>query len=393
VRPEREEGTLNFACQPRVWRGPSVLLHAGALVLLVLGCAPAPSGAGPAAPAAPTVRPTAAASAPAAAAALPSPTVPPRRENVKQGILGTVSDAGFLIGIARGYFNELGIEIERTAIPSGPDAIQFLATGQLDVLGGGPGVGLYNAFLQGVRVRVVADKGSALNDRFGLNPLLVRKDLYDSGQLREYSQFRGRRVALSGLSGTNRVDLAKMLERGGLTEADVEIVSMSFPDMIPALGNGSVDLALTNEPSATAGVERGAAVRLGTIADVYPNHQGAMLMFSEQLATERNDVGRRYMVAYVRGLRDYNDAFRAGKDKAAIIEILGAATGVTEEAIYDKLTLPGLNPDGYVFKDSLREDQRWYLRLGLQREMVDVDQLVDNQFVDYALQQLGPYRP
>jgi NitT/TauT family transport system substrate-binding protein len=365
---------------------------AGLLALLTASCAPAgSSGGGPAAPAATAGRATAATS-PTNVPAAPSPTVVARRETVKQGILGTVSDAGFLIGIARGYFDELGIDIERTSIPSGPDAIQFLATGQLDVLGGGPGVGLYNAFLQGIRLRVVADKGSALNDRFGLNPLLVQKDLYDSGQVRGYSQFRGRRIALSGLAGTNRVDLAKMLERGGLGEADVEIVSMSFPDMIPALGNGSVDLALTNEPSATAGVERGAAVRLGTIADVYPNHQAAMLMFSEPLATERNDVGRRYMVAYVRGLRDYNDAFRAGKDKGAVIEILGAATGVTDPAIYDRITLPGLNPDGYVFRESLAEDQEWYLRLGLQRELVSVDALVDNQFVDYALQQLGRYQ-
>jgi NitT/TauT family transport system substrate-binding protein len=384
---------VSITCQSHERRSPGALLLAALVALLAVSCAPTPSGGGPAAPAATAARPTATTSLPPAAAVAPSPSVPPRRENVKQGILGTVSDAGFLIGIARGYFNDVGIDIERQGIPSGPDAIQFLATGQLDVLGGGPGVGLYNAFLQGVRVRVVADKGSALNDRFGLNPLLVQKDLYDSGQVREYSQFRGRRVALSGLSGTNRVDLAKMLERGGLTEADVEIVAMTFPDMIPALGNGSVDLALTNEPSATAGIERGAAVRLGTVADVYPNHQGAMLMFSEQLATERNAVGRRYMVAYVRGLRDYNDAFRAGRDKAAVIEILGAATGVTDPSIYDKITLPGLNPDGYVFKESLAEDQEWYVRLGLQRERVSVDQLVDNQFVDYALQQLGRYQP
>jgi hypothetical protein len=32
--------------------------------------------------------------------------------------------------------------------------------------------------------------------------------------------------------------------------------------MIPALGNGSADLAITNEPSATAGIERGAAAHL-----------------------------------------------------------------------------------------------------------------------------------
>jgi NitT/TauT family transport system substrate-binding protein len=329
----------------------------------------------------------------ASAAAPAAPTAPARLETVRQGILGTVSDAGFLIGIARGYFSEVGINIERTGVPSGPDAIQFLATGQLDVLGGGPGVGLYNAFLQGSRVRVVADKGSALNDRFGLNPLLVRTELYETGQLRDYSQFRGRKAALSGLAGTSRVDLNKMLERGGLTEADVEIVPMSFPDMIPALGNGAVDLALANEPSATAGIERGAAVRMGTIADVYPNHQSAMLMYSEGFATDHNEVGRRYMVAYVRGLRAYNDAFRAGRDKAEVIRILGEATGVTDPAIYDKITLPGLNPDGGVFKESLAEDQTYYLRLGLQREPVDVDRLVDNQFVDYALQQLGRYQP
>jgi NitT/TauT family transport system substrate-binding protein len=364
------------------------------LALLATACAPASSGGGtqPKPTAAPP-SPVAAASKPAIGGAPASPTAPLRVETVRQGILGTISDAGFVIAIARGYFTDVGINIERTSIPSGPDAIQFLATGQLDVLGGGPGVGLYNAFAVGSRLRVVADKGHAGAAPFGLAPVLVRRDLYESGQLRDYSQFGGRRVALSGPGGTNRVDLNKMLERGGLSEADVEIVPMSFPDMIPAVANGSVDLAIAIEPSATAGVERGAAIRLGTTADVYPNHQAGMLMFSEALASERREVAQRYMVAYVRGLRDYNNAFRAGKDKAEIIEILGAATNVTDPALYDKMALPGLNPDGYAFKDSLSEDQDWFLRLGLQREPVNIDQLVDNQYVDYAIQQLGRYQP
>jgi len=75
-----------------------------------------------------------------------------------------------------------------------------------------------------------------------------------------------------------------------------------------------------------------------------------------------------------------------------VVEILGKATGVTEPGIYDKIVLPGLNPDGYAFKESLAEDQRWFLRLGLQRDPVDVDQLLDNQFVDYALEQLGRHQ-
>jgi NitT/TauT family transport system substrate-binding protein len=316
-------------------------------------------------------------------------------ETVRQGMLGTVSDSGFLIGNERGYFREQGITLELTRVTSTPEAIQFLAAGQFDVMGGGPGVGLYNAFAQGSRLRVVADKGHA-SPRFGLNPILVRRELYDSGQLRDLSDFsrlRGRRIAISGPSGSNRVDVNKMLERGGLTEAAIDLVPMSFPDMLPALANGSIDLAFGNEPSATAGVEQGAAVRLGTIADIYPNHQAAMMIYSEQFSTERRDVARRYMVAYLRGLRDYNDAFLGNKGKAEVIQILGAATGVADPAVYDKIVLPGLNPDGHVFKESVAEDQRWFLQLGLQREPVDIDQLVDSQFVDYALQQLGRYQP
>lgn len=363
---------------------PWTALALGAVLTGLAACtspAPGSSGTGAAAPAAPATR---------SAASSPSPTAPV--EVVKQGIVGVVSDAGILIGIERGYFREAGITIEGTRIGSASEAIQFLATGQLDVLGGGPGVGLYNAFAQGSRLRVVADKGSALNERFGLNPLLVRKDLYDSGQLRDFSQLRGKRVGLSGLTTTNRVDINKILERGGLTEADIELTAMSFPDMVPALANGNIDFAIANEPSASVAIERGAAVRIGTVADIYPNHQVAMLMYSEQFATQRRAVAQRYMVAYLRGIRDYNDAFVANRDKADIVRILGETTGITDPAIYEKIVLPGLNPDGYVFKETLAEDQTWFLRLGLQREPVDIDQLVDNQFVEYALAQLGPYQ-
>jgi NitT/TauT family transport system substrate-binding protein len=364
---------------------PWTALALGAVLTGLAACtSPAPGRSGTGA-AAPTAAP-----APQSAASSPSPTAPV--EVVKQGIVGVVSDAGILIGIERGYFREAGITIEGTRIGSASEAIQFLATGQLDVLGGGPGVGLYNAFAQGSRLRVVADKGSALNERFGLNPLLVRKDLYDSGQLRDFSQLRGKRVGLSGLTTTNRVDINKILERGGLTEADIELTAMSFPDMVPALANGNIDFAIANEPSASVAIERGAAVRIGTVADIYPNHQVAMLMYSEQFATQRRAVAQRYMVAYLRGIRDYNDAFVANRDKADIVRILGETTGITDPAIYEKIVLPGLNPDGYVFKETLAEDQTWFLRLGLQREPVDIDQLVDNQFVEYALAQLGPYQ-
>src|SRR5690349_15874992 len=95
-----QESTLNVSGWWSLWRVRGARPLAGLLALLAVSCSPSPTGGGQAAAAATAVRPTAASSPQTAVAALPSPTSPPRRETVKQGILGTVSDAGFLIGIA-----------------------------------------------------------------------------------------------------------------------------------------------------------------------------------------------------------------------------------------------------------------------------------------------------
>jgi NitT/TauT family transport system substrate-binding protein len=358
------------------------------LAPLALGCAlllaacgtPAPSGS-----------PSGAAPAkPAAPAAPAQPTAPAQVETVQQGIVGVVSDAGIILGIERGYFREAGINIEGTRIGSASEAIQFLATGQLDVLGGGPGVGLYNAFAQGSRLRVVADKGSAINERFGLNPLLVRKDLYDSGQLREYSQLRGKRIAMSGLTTSNRVDVNKILALGGLTEADVELTAMSFPDMVPALANGNVDFAIGNEPPASVAVERGVAVRIATVADIYPNHQVAIMMYSEQFATQRREAARRYMIAYLKGVRDYHRAFTTGAGKPEVVASIAKHSTVKNPATIEAMAPAGLNPTGRINVDSLVDDQRFYVEKGTVTTPIDMRDVVDHGYVEAALQVLGP---
>ena len=66
-----------------------------------------------------------------------------------------------------------------------------LGADQLDVGGGGPGPGLFNAILRGVNVRIVADRSRAApGTRF--NCLAVRKSLLDSGAVRGFADLRGR---------------------------------------------------------------------------------------------------------------------------------------------------------------------------------------------------------
>src|SRR5438067_1012334 len=82
-------------------------------------------------------------------------------------------------------------------------------------------------------------------------PPVVRKDLYDSGELRAPADLRGRRVAMNTRGASPEYLLTKVLDGAGLTLDDVDLVTIPFPDMPAALANGSVDAAIPAEPAAT----------------------------------------------------------------------------------------------------------------------------------------------
>jgi hypothetical protein len=55
------------------------------------------------------------------------------------------------------------------------------------------------------------------------------------------------------------------------------------------------------------------------------------------MINERQEVGRRFLVAYLRGVRDYDDAFNHGKDQDAIVAILTKHTNIKDPAVFQKM--------------------------------------------------------
>src|SRR5581483_2292253 len=166
-----------------------------ALILLALlaACQTAPSAAPrPSAPQGATAPPTAAAAPTTAAAA--APTAPASLETVRVGSILNSSDAPFYLAQERGYLREVGLDLEITRFDGAQQAIAPLGADQLDVAGGAPGPGLFNAILRGVNVRIVTDRSRAVaGTRF--NCMLVRKSLLDNGTIRSFADFRGRTFA------------------------------------------------------------------------------------------------------------------------------------------------------------------------------------------------------
>src|SRR5262249_44838393 len=159
----------------------------------------------------------------------------------------------------KGYFAEEGIELATERFPSLEPQIAALGTDQMDVAQGGWVPGLFNAIERGIGLRMV---GTAAVHAPGRSQLLVaRRDLIDSGEVREYAGLKGRKIARPAALGIAPLAIEKALALGGLQDTDVDYVGLGFPDTVAALANKAVDLAYLSEPFATSSIEQGFAGR------------------------------------------------------------------------------------------------------------------------------------
>ncbi len=209
--------------QVAVFSSWALVRAVSAVALVLLACTPSPATPAPAASA------PAGAPGPAAAPAASSGPV-----TLKAGLIGGTSDAGIYIAIEKGYFAQEGIEVVPEIVPSTTVMVGALGAGQLDLLGPAIAASLFNAGARQVALRLVADKGSTPDPEWDFATLMVRRDLIDGGQVRDYADLRGLTIALAGQANAPEIELAKALEKGGLALGDVHLTIISFPDMITA---------------------------------------------------------------------------------------------------------------------------------------------------------------
>jgi len=362
-----------------------------ALLLVSLRCAassgpPASSPAANPAGASAAVQPTAAG----------SPAAPAPATVRLAGQATTLSDAGLYIAEARGHFRAQGIVLERSVLNTA-EAVPQLAAGQLDALALAPSAGMMNALGRGIPMKIVADKGREASG-FAFQSVLVRRELLESGAVRTVADLRGRRVALPALGNPLEASFGAGLAQGGLSIDDVQVELLAFPDIVPALANGSVDVGLVLEPVATEAVRRDAGVRWKSLWEFYPEQQAAVISFGPTLTERAPEVARRFMVAYVQGLRVFHDAFVRGDPDARrdAVQVLADSSRLAPALIEEIAAagrLPALDPAGRVNVAALRDASAYWRQRGTQTVDLDVDQLVDTQYLDHAARVLGPYPP
>ena len=163
--------------------------------------------------------------------------------------------------------------------------------------------------------------------------------------------------------------------------------------MSTALGNRVIDAAVMIEPMASIAINNGYAFRYKPWSEVIPYDAIAIVMYSQAFAEGKNEAARRYARAYVRGLRDYHEARTKGTDRDEIVGYLIKNTPVKDRALYDQMPWPSNNPNGRVNTETIAAAQDWFAEKGYVPTKVDLSRVIDNQFADYAVSQLGLYQP
>jgi NitT/TauT family transport system substrate-binding protein len=308
---------------------------------------------------------------------------------IKVGYLPILGHASLYIAQDKGYFKEQGLTVELQTFNSGANMIAPLSVGQLDVGSGETGTALLNAIAQGLDIKIVQGTGSMPKGHSG-NPFLVRKDLYDSGEVTTFADLKGKKIAINAPRGMVEYLVSEVLAKGGLTVDDAELVVLPFPDMPVAFANKAIDAAILAQPMADKTIKDGYAVMLIGGDEIVDRMQISVMYFGKRLLDPANkEIGIRYMMALLKAVRDLQEDGYRDEENAAII------------SKYTQLPVPVIQnsvksysePNGAINEKSLQDVQEYYISRGYvdYEQPMLFSQMMDPSFLEETLKRIGVF--
>jgi NitT/TauT family transport system substrate-binding protein len=317
-------------------------------------------------------------------------------DQVRIGVARTISDVGYYVADAMGFFRDEGLAVSIIGFNSAAQMVAPLGTGELEVGGGTVSAGFYNAVGRGIGMKIVADQAS-IKPGYGFSSLMVRKDHVDSGRYKTFSDLKGMKIAVGGPGTGSAAALNEALKQGSLRFNDADVVYIGFPEHLPAYKNKGIDASITNEPTMTRAIEQSVAVRVAGNDVIYPGQQTAVVFFADQFINNHRALAEGFMRAYLRGVRMYSDALKdgrlAGQKANEVIAILTRYTAIKDESLFRRIVPSWVDPNGEVNVTSLKKDLAFFRELGLiEKKDTSVDPVVNSSFAKAAVARLGPYR-
>lgn len=295
----------------------------------------------------------------------------------------SLSNAPLFITLAAGYFEEQGLDIELVTFRRAGAALPSLAQGGLDVFTGMISPSYINLIGRTDDVKIVLARGRLESEGCSSYSFVARRELVESGALEGPEDLEGLRIGTDRTSSSYYV-LTRLLAAGGLGPEDVETVDVPYGLKVEAFQRDLLDVSTASEPWTTRMVRTGAAVVWKPAREVVPGFQYGFMLFGPTLLNENREAGRKFITAYLEGVRKYN---REGKTPGNL-EIIARRMQVDVDFVRDTCW-PLHEDDGRLDFAQMDRYQAWALQEKLIDRTLDEEQIWDRAFVDHANRVLG----
>jgi NitT/TauT family transport system substrate-binding protein len=193
-----------------------------------------------------------------------------------------------------------GIRVEEHMFAKGPDVMQAILAGELDV-GATASEAAISGRANGAPIYVVAGfaKGGAR--------LVARSD---SG-IKSVKDLKGKKVGVAR-GGIQEVLLVAELAQNGLSSSDspgkdVQLIYLAFADLNQALMGKNIDAMMQSEPQSSQAINKGFGVEVMKPYDTPIGAPVRTMVMSEKFYKEHRDVAAKFMTCFVQATKLFID--------------------------------------------------------------------------------------
>ena len=324
----------------------------------------------------------------AAFAALVAATPAFAQTQLRVGVIPVLGVAPIFVVDKEGWAKEAGFDLKFTTFESGPNMIQALASGTLDVyIAGVAPLGVARS--KGIDIRVVTSTaveemtvaaGGKLAPSFkpGVAPAQALKDF-------RAASGKPARLATQPPGSVPHTTLVHWLTQViKADKADYEIVPMGIDATQQALLTGAVDGATIREPTDTIVQQRDPRIKIVALGgEMFPNQPGTVVAFSGAFLTKNQAGVQKLVDALVKADR----LIKAEPKRVAPYVEAALGKGLIDAATIEKaLASPAskFTADPRVIMEATAKMQTFQVSIGTLEKDVPLDGLFDTSFYEKA---------